>query len=60
MEWHSSRPVFDQLRHQYRLFAIVGKKPAIVSATILAAVALTGYLSSGSVETELFAIVLWI
>ena len=37
-----------------------GKKPAIVSATILAAVALTGYLSSGSVETELFAIVLWI
>lgn len=37
-----------------------GKKPAIVSAVILVAVALNGYLSSGSVESEMLARVLWI
>jgi hypothetical protein len=37
-----------------------GKTPAIVSAAILAAVALAGYLYWGTIETELFARVLWI
>lgn len=37
-----------------------GKKPAIVSGSILAAAGLAGYLSSGTVETELLARILWI
>ena len=37
-----------------------GKKPAFVSASVLAAVALISYLSSGNVETDLFARALWI
>ena len=36
-----------------------GKKPAIVSASVLAAVAMVGFLSSGNVETLLFARALW-
>lgn len=36
-----------------------GKRPAIVSAGVLAAVALASFLSSGTVETEVFARVLW-
>lgn len=37
-----------------------GKGPAIASASVLAVAALVGYLSSGTVETELFARSLWL
>ena len=37
-----------------------GKMPAIVSAVVLAVAAFAGYLSSGTVETSLFARVVWI
>ena len=36
-----------------------GKMPAVVSAALLALAALAGYLSSGTVETTLFARVAW-
>lgn len=36
-----------------------GKRPAIASGAVFAAVAMASYLSSGTVESELFARVLW-
>lgn len=37
-----------------------GKRPAVVSAALLAVSALGSYLSSGTAETELFARVVWV
>lgn len=37
-----------------------GKMPAIVSVSLLAVVAVAGYLSAGTVETILFAQIVWI
>ena len=37
-----------------------GKKPAIVSATVILTVAGIGYLSQGSIETQLLAQAIWI